>query len=168
MESGARKLIRGKISSNEDILNVLHEDYEWIPCSECIRPLPLVLENKLKTLEDIDLKWMSLKEYILHTVFGYPTNQICGRYYVPDIDLRPASFIFRVNDFPYAIKYGNHWVLWYPTQQKERSDEQVTADIEHALKEVVGGEAEFDFAWYENPKMSVPDFYHVQVFWTKL
>jgi hypothetical protein len=25
----------------------------------------------------------------------------------------------------------------------------------------------FRFVWYENPKMTVPDVYHVQVFWCK-
>ena len=25
----------------------------------------------------------------------------------------------------------------------------------------------FQFAWYENPKMTVPGIYHVQVFWAE-
>lgn len=59
-----------------------------------------------------------------------------------------------------------------------RSDEGISKDISAELNKLLNTRSkslnlfapppapvDFDFAWYENPKMSVPDFYHVQVFW---
>ena len=42
---------------------------------------------------------------------------------------------------------------------------QVSIDIEHELT-AMQGKDKFDFAWYINPKMTVPELFHVQVFWT--
>ena len=59
-----------------------------------------------------------------------------------------------------------------------RSDEGISKDISAELNKLINSRSkslnlfappaapvDFDFVWYENPKMSVPDFYHVQVFW---
>jgi hypothetical protein len=67
------------------------------------------------------------------------------------------------------------------------SDEEINADIRAALflelapshpsgvskDEKEGGatfssSSSFEFVWYENPKMSIPGIYHVQVFWRVL
>lgn len=45
---------------------------------------------------------------------------------------------------------------------------QVTADIRKSIATWLGPSASAEFVWYENPKMSVPDIWHVQVFWRRL
>lgn len=37
-------------------------------------------------------------------------------------------------------------------------------DIAEALQLRLG-HGNFEFVWYLNPKMTIPDVYHVQVFW---
>jgi hypothetical protein len=61
--------------------------------------------------------------------------------------------------------------MWYGDAQKpyaygDDSTDRINADINEALTQMCE-EVEFDFAWYENPAMTVPEFYHVQVFWVR-
>jgi hypothetical protein len=117
---------------------------------------------------EMDEKWMSCKDYILFKVFGRQPKVICNRFYVENMEVDAAEKVFQQNEFPYAIEEGNHWVLWYGSSGQSCSDEDITSDIYIALLDHLNGSEDFDFAWYENPKMSVPEFYHVQVFWTVL
>jgi hypothetical protein len=45
--------------------------------------------------------------------------------------------------------------------------EQISTDIAEGIQLLIGERHDFEFVWYENPKMTVPDLYHVQVFWRK-
>ena len=45
------------------------------------------------------------------------------------------------------------------------TDELIDRDIIEGITNIIGIEASFQFGWYENPKMTVPGIYHVQVFW---
>mmetsp|Transcript_3034 Transcript_3034/g.6777 ORF Transcript_3034/g.6777 Transcript_3034/m.6777 type:complete len:289 (+) Transcript_3034:84-950(+) len=79
------------------------------------------------------------------------------------------------NRYPYQLpvvdgEQAEHWVLWYlhfPCEPLANpSDEEIAADLREALlqeseKLKVGS---FDYIWYRNPAMSVPDVFHVQVF----
>lgn len=57
------------------------------------------------------------------------------------------------------------WYSYGPSQGL--TEAQIDADITKALQAQLQGDG-FDFVWYENPKMTVPDLHHVQVFWHKL
>ena len=52
--------------------------------------------------------------------------------------------------------------MWYTYQ--DIPDNEINNDIDNSLYELMGHK-NFEFVWYENPKMSVPEIYHVQVFW---
>ena len=52
--------------------------------------------------------------------------------------------------------------MWYT--YNDISDIEITSDILDSLKNILKHD-NFEFVWYENPKMSVPEVYHVQVFW---
>lgn len=161
-------MLRCKIDSGIESLEKLHQKYRWIPNAQTIRPSADVLEKKLQAIEAIDKSWMSLKDYILTTIFGREAKMICNRWYVPDFSEDRLLAVFQPNEFPYAIdEEGKHFVLWYGSKDKPCDDNQITADIDRCIRDIIGGSEDYDFAWYENPKMSVPDFYHVQVFWTQ-
>lgn len=54
--------------------------------------------------------------------------------------------------------------MWYSYYPPEVSETEINADISAALWKLLG-HGNFEFVWYENPKMTVPGIYHVQVFW---
>ena len=95
--------------------------------------------------------WPSLEDYIQQTVFA-----------------NNSEWIFHKSLFPYNIDQGNHYVLWNSKHRYEAEfkEDDINTILYTNLKEQVGSE-EFDFAWYKNPKPSVPQFYHIQVFWIK-
>ena len=68
---------------------------------------------------------------------------------------------FAPNLFPYAVPEGTrHYILWLPSPV-EVAEETVNRYLTEAvLRE--GGE---DFVWYYNPKPTILEIYHVQVFW---
>eukprot|EP00802_Teleaulax_amphioxeia_P017662 Tamp_17827.p1 GENE.Tamp_17827~~Tamp_17827.p1 ORF type:complete len:336 (-),score=26.30 Tamp_17827:314-1321(-) len=86
---------------------------------------------------------------------------------------------FAPNNFPYNLDEGaRHFVMWYNTPKLLKSDDEVTRDIFRELRrhlmesqgvtDVATADASlppFDFAWYVNPKMTIPFIAHVQVFW---
>jgi hypothetical protein len=73
--------------------------------------------------------------------------------------IRP--YHFAPNLFPYAVPEGTrHYILWLPSPI-EVAEETVNRYLTEAvLRE--GGE---DFVWYYNPKPTILEIYHVQVFW---
>eukprot|EP00928_Gymnodinium_smaydae_P045237 TRINITY_DN30177_c0_g1_i1.p1 TRINITY_DN30177_c0_g1~~TRINITY_DN30177_c0_g1_i1.p1 ORF type:complete len:320 (-),score=72.08 TRINITY_DN30177_c0_g1_i1:208-1167(-) len=92
--------------------------------------------------------------------------------------------IFRPNLYPYQLpvrslpesapayqRQTQHWILWYFHYPEEGvadpPDAKIDCDVRCALEAVsfeMGFES-FDYIWYRNPGMSVPDMFHVQVFW---
>ena len=52
--------------------------------------------------------------------------------------------------------------MWYTYTPP---DEEITRDIDEAIKEIVNHD-NYKFVWYVNPKMTIPEVFHVQVFWT--
>jgi hypothetical protein len=80
------------------------------------------------------------------------------------------------NRYPYQLPLvggcrAEHWVLWYihyPWEQPPSPpDETIAADLRQELLLVATARGcnTFDYIWYRNPAMSVPDMFHVQVFW---
>lgn len=88
---------------------------------------------------------------------------------------------FVANRYPYQLpavrgnhewqRAAQHWILWYfhfpDEEQSDPGDQVINFDIRRALEQVVnsGGFTKVDYVWYRNPGMSVPDMFHVQVFW---
>jgi hypothetical protein len=65
----------------------------------------------------------------------------------------------------------HHWLLWYfhrPTDPYPApADSEIDANVRAAVAKTVtaAGFKDADFVWYHNPGVSVPDVFHVQVFW---
>lgn len=158
-------MLRCKVSSDQNVLNELYKSYRWIPNSSSIRPAPPIIQQKTDTLKVIDENWFSFQDYLLYRVFGRSFVVLCGRFAVKDNKIDGGIRAFKPNDYPYNIEIGNHWVLWYGSTTQPCSDEEITQHVEFELRSVLGGSRNYNFVWYENPKMSVEDFYHVHVFW---
>jgi hypothetical protein len=72
--------------------------------------------------------------------------------------------------FPYDIKCDetNHWVLLNSTKDfnYDFNIDIINKVIENHLSYHTILGAPFQFVWYKNPKPTIPEFYHIQVFWT--
>ena len=159
-------MIRGRISSDVDILRELHAMHPWIPNSEQIRPSKHAQEEKRKKSEAILLEWMTFKDFILDSHFGYSTAIYRGRLYVPG-PVSTSMWCFSPCMFPYALDGASqHFVLWnsYHDIQVEFDNEVINQQITESLQKIVGND-NFDFVWYKNPRPTLPELYHVQVFW---
>lgn len=177
---GGKPRILGKISSDVAVLDKLQPLYKWLPNSLTVRPSEAGKAAKRARLQLVEQTYSSFPDYILCSIYGRASGLASdgsGRLRALDVSLSPSSssalgdaeMRFLPNEFPYAIdaSVGHHSVLWYACVAKHKDDEAISRDIYDLLAAAHGPEA-FDFAWYENPKMTVPEFYHVQVFWTLL
>jgi len=97
---------------------------------------------------------------------------------------RVLAPVFQPNRYPYQLpvrqlpdschefqRKTQHWILWYHHYPDEPlvdpSDDVIDFDVRREVSALVkshGFEA-CDYIWYRNPGMSVPDMFHVQVFW---
>jgi len=97
---------------------------------------------------------------------------------------RPAM-VFAANRYPYQVpeysqreqahkwqKRAQHWILWYfhfPWEElHDPGDAQIDEDVRSSLQAQLDLEhfTSADYIWYRNPGMSVPEVFHVQVFWS--
>ena len=125
-------------------------------------------------MKELEATWYSLTDYILHTQFNKPWKMNCAcKKYVEDNDI-VGQVRFSLNEFPYDIKTGFHYILWCGPPATPYDDSAIISEecvnrlINEHLSVMMKERDAYDFAWYENPKMTIPDIYHVQVFWTKL
>ena len=155
-----------KVSSNIDDLEKLNNKYGWIPGKNNIRPNNDVINNKNNKLENAYYFYNTRLDYILDVVFKFKMKLNSDgklEYYCKNI---PEKKIFRKNDFPYDLPIGtNHYIMWYTYNIDDEN--QINNDIFESLKKELENE-NFEFIWYENPKMTIPEIYHVQVFWIKI
>lgn len=96
---------------------------------------------------------------------------------------RPVP-VFAANRYPYQVleqctredahafeRRAQHWILWYFhfawEPAADPSDAEIDSDVRRELEAVVqrAGFDRADYIWYRNPGMSVPEVFHVQVFW---
>jgi hypothetical protein len=169
MEAPRRDLVRARVSSDIAELNILNLVYPWIPNATQIRPTPDQLVAKHASTAELNQAWRSMRDYILHSVFERPVcldtdNKLCA---AGSEDTTPTlSIRFCPNPYPYNTQEGGlHYVLWFNCHDEPNLN--VNKIVAKELRTLLGHE-NFDFAWYCNPKMSLPDFYHVQVFWVLL
>jgi hypothetical protein len=158
-------MIRNRISCNKDDLTNLNEQYLWIPNSDTIRPTQEDLHNKLFLIEEVNKNWLSIKDYVECQFFKKPYIEKNGIKFNKDKDFE--EWIFDSSKFRYnLIPESNHYVLWNTkyTFNKDFDDALINKQIETFLQ-VQLNHNNFDFAWYKNPKPSIPEYFHVQVFW---
>ena len=163
--SASLPILKCRIKSNEENLNKLNTNYKWIPNESMFRPTP---ENKTKKdkeiiqINDTNEYPNRMVDYIYKTVFKSNIKD-------PLLERGAKLFnkiVFEQNKYPYQTQ-GKHYVLWFGSQNQEYSDECITDIINKKLKDINNSNV-YDFVWYINPKMSVPEFFHVQVFWIKI
>jgi hypothetical protein len=161
-------MIRNRISSDIQDLNELHKKYWWIPDETMIRPTPKILEDKRHFSNYILHNWMSFRDFILDTHFKYPVDVEDGQLYILN-KVEKSEWNFTRSIFPYNLSENvNHYVLWnsYYDYSADFDDLTINTIIKDTLESMLG--TDFDFAWYKNPKPSIPELYHVQVFWIRL
>ena len=173
---------RDRISSNVDYLQALHDEYEWIPGRQHIRPSPVGIAAKKAWWDKMTQRYASVEDAVLMTVFRYTAagdgataspslgdSALSGRLSVQRTlsgGLPDSRKVLRPNRFPYDLPAGTHHsVMWYAGNLVP-SDAEVTADIAAHFARGVHGD-DVDFVWYENPKRSIPspELHHVHVFW---
>lgn len=171
--------LRRGISSNLDELAYYHTLYPWIPSPENIRPSPEKIQEKNLCIAEIQEKYRSNRDFILAKIFQKPIQYASDGKYMVDEDLHPVcerDIKFIPSNFAYKMPMPctNHFILWYHTHKnpyenvddEEERRKMISKDIEERLvKLYLPKGSSYDFVWYENPKMSLPEFYHVQVFW---
>ena len=157
--------INCKINSDIETLNKYNSIYSWIPNESQIRPTPLNILMKERLLNIINEQYNSYNDYILINVFNQ--KYIMENKKVSAIKSNINLNKFQVNLFKYNLHPKTfHYVMWYTYDRNELNDEKITLDIKNAIYNIILTD-NFNFVWYENPKMSIPDIYHVQVFWIK-
>ena len=160
-EGEKKDVLRCKVSSDVKTLIALRRrGFDWIPGEDNIRPTPETREKKVKWLESVMSKYVGRRDFVLHDLFRCETRRNeKGLMLVDEASLKRVGKKKKLypNMFPYDLPSGTiHYVMWYTWTRPE--DSEITSDIANAL----GKDA--DFVWYENPKMSIPEIFHVQVF----
>ncbi len=143
--------MRSKISPALVDLNSLSAIYDWIPNEHTIRPTNEDLEIKRAEMDRISRTWPSVKDYVVGEIF-------LGR---------TTEFIFEPSRFRYNLPaHSNHYILWSTTKPYYSSydDHVINEQIATMIKNIAGHD-HYQFAWYKNPKPTIIDFWHVQVFW---
>ena len=161
-------MIRSKISSNIQDLNNLHKTHSWIPDETMIRPTAAILENKRQFSQYVLANWMSFRDFILDTHFKYRIDIEDGHKYVVE-EVKKSEWNFGKSLFPYDLSNEvNHYVLWNSLYDyfNDFSDTVINNIIAETLVAMLGTD-QFDFVWYVNPKPSIPELWHCQVFWIK-
>jgi len=154
-----------KIDSDIKTLDELNKTFNWIPSSKNIRPIKELIEKRISDYMFFDNFYSSITDQILIRYFKFPSriNRKSNKmeYNITLENVREK--IFLENEYPYNVpKSTNHYVMWYT--YNNISDIEITHDILYSLKHSLKHD-NFEFVWYENPKMSVPEIYHIQVFW---
>jgi hypothetical protein len=138
-----------RVSSNIADLNELNKDFSWIPNDVSIRPDEVTLQRKHAECLRILSIWPTFYEYIFSTVF----------------EQAQTPWVFIPSTFRYNLPpIANHYVLWNSDQDFtfDYDEEFINMKIKEELAKI---STSYDFVWYKNPKPTVMEFYHVQVFW---
>eukprot|EP01094_Clydonella_sp_ATCC50884_P019980 TRINITY_DN4026_c0_g1_i1.p1 TRINITY_DN4026_c0_g1~~TRINITY_DN4026_c0_g1_i1.p1 ORF type:complete len:169 (-),score=51.18 TRINITY_DN4026_c0_g1_i1:311-817(-) len=161
------KRMRTRIDSDVENLERVHQETGWTPGRAHIRPTPEGVERKVSFLEVLLREYEDESDFILSDVFGVATEAgESGRKRADRAVLVGSNAKHLVpNHFPYATPPGtHHFVLWYAVGREHLTDLQINKDVIALLKQRLSHDR-FDVVWYENPKMTVPSIFHVQVFW---
>ena len=158
--------INNRIKSDFETLNEYNQKYSWIPNENQIRPTEMIITFKNIMMEKIKKDYNSTRDYILINMFNCESFRNNGKI----LSKEPLEIFnhFEVCRFRYQIDpKAFHYIMWYTCSKEELNDKKITNDIKNSIYAFIKTE-EFSFIWYENPKMTIEDIYHVQVFWIKL
>jgi hypothetical protein len=163
-------LFRNEVSSDKEELEILHQQFPWIPGASNIRPTPEQIAQKVANMMEVDATWKSVHDYLLCHLFSieFDVNQD-GKFQSKTKNISPFEKRFVKNEYPYNNLLSNHYILWYGSDGKPYNSEMISLDIEDEIRKIIpkASNSTFQFVWYENPKMSYPSLYHVQVFWIR-
>ena len=157
-----------RIHPNSEVLNAYNKLYPWIPNENQIRPTGMNIFFKEKLMDEIKEKYNSTRDYILIDIFKYQFTKNKEKKYQVINDDNIKLHKFQVNLFKYDLHPKTfHYQMWYTCDKNELIDKEINKDIYNSIFNIVKCD-KFKFVWYENPKMSIDDIYHIQVFWIKL
>ena len=156
--------VNRRIKPDHDILEEYHQVFKWVPNKNQIRPSFESIQEKKFFLDHVNNNFHSNFDYIFKTIFDIKSKRIDGKHKIEKEFLEEKKKKFLPNKFPYQLEEGNHYIMWYSYENE--IEENITNDINQSLIELVG-ENNFEFVWYENPKMTIPEVSHFQVFWNK-
>ena len=153
-------MLRCKISSSVNVLNSFSERFPWIPNEETIRPTKETLDKKKETFQEIFEKYENINNYLLETIFNTKQGEVEKeekeekeeKLERKEKEREELIVRFLPNKFPYNIR-GNHWILWF--NKKEENEFVINQIIENHLQQILQHN-NFNFVWYENPKMTIP------------
>jgi len=157
-----------QISPDINNLNKYNKLYSWIPNGEQIRPTDMNIFMKDMLKSKINNIYNSTRDYILIDLFNYESKmKDNSKIQVFDDDTIPKLYQFKVCRFKYKINPKTfHYIMWYNCAKDDLTSEEITNDIKKSIYIILESD-DFKFIWYENPKMSIEDIYHVQVFWIR-
>jgi len=155
-----------RIHPDIDVLNAYNKLYPWIPNGNQIRPTGMNILMKERMIDKINEEYNSMRDFILIDIFKYVfTKNKENKYQVITVDNIKLNK-FEVCRFKYDIHPDTrHYIMWY-TCDNDLTDKDINKDIRNSIYNIVKSD-KFKFVWYENPKMSIPEIYHIQVFWIK-
>lgn len=145
--------LRCRISSDLDAMEALHAQYPWVPGRDNIRPSEATLALKQEAMASCSGTY-SVDEWskqLLGAAWAELQGSGCSQ----------SKYHFEPNAFPYDVPTGTrHYVLWLPSATAVDN-----STVNRYCMQAVSALGGCDFVWYVNPKMTVPDIWHVQVFW---
>ncbi len=143
-----------RISAAIEDLNRLSETYDWIPNEHTIRPSAEDLAEKRRVMALIEASYRTIQDFVRTSIFNNTSE----------------PWVFKPSNFRYNLPtHSNHYVLWHTSCpiSADFDEALINEQIEISLKNIVGHNR-FMFAWYKNPRPTIIEFWHVQVFWTSL
>tara|TARA_B100000035_G_scaffold311733_1_gene321816 strand:+ start:487 stop:969 length:483 start_codon:yes stop_codon:yes gene_type:complete len=157
--------INCKISSDLKVLNEYNKIYDWIPNENQIRPSDMNIFIKDILKNKIDLEYNSTRDYILINLFNFNGNLVNGKYKAEESNSKLHKF--EVNRFKYKLnKKTFHYIMWYNCDKDNLTENEIDQDIRRGIYNLLRTD-EYEYVWYENPKMTINDVYHLQVFFIK-
>ena len=154
-----------RIPADLDSLYAYNASHSWIPGPDNIRPTEEVLVAKRDFFNQINEFYETVSDFILEDIFKMPVEfNAVAKLKAKNVSM-DNEFKFVKNKFPYNLKENvNHYIIWYSNTSSKLDDGTVNTDIHRSIFEILQHE-NFEYVWYENPKMNVPGLYHWQVFW---
>lgn len=154
-----------QISPSFNNLNELNNQYSWIPCGNNIRPCSNIITKKNIYNDNIKRFYQNENDFIFSEIFDFKNSiDKYGKLFVKPENVY-KKYVFCQNMFPYEVPHNtHHYVMWYSYFDNTLNEEKINKDIYNQMKLLVKND-NFDFVWYENPKKTIEDIYHLQVFW---
>ena len=157
----------------------------WTPSSAQVRPSPATKARKASVMAAVLENYSTPADYVLNLLFEsiWPIAQQdtahtahTGKLSVTSRAAASAAASAAAaaspprlvrNEFPYDVHPDTrHYILWYAVAERPHSlgDADISATIDRLLS-AIAVNGQFEAVWYENPNMTVPGVFHVQVFW---